>query len=136
MAGSCWECQHFKRQGGHQWGICRAPLPRLVDTPPDRALSVLKPREKTDCPTFLQKTGGPTLTPQALDKLLAKNRFKGRTADAVRLVLLKGLHRAEAARRCDVDRAAVTRMLNKIAERLACPACGRPIKRHPVPVPE
>lgn len=137
MAECCWECQHFKRpRGGYQWGHCRAPLPRLVDPPPDRVLLVLKPKEATECPTFLQKTGGPTLSPVALDKLLRKNRFKGRTADAVKLVLLDGVPRAEAARRMAIDRSAVTRMLNKLAERLACPACGRPIKHHQVPVPE
>lgn len=48
---------------------------------------------------------------------LAKMGFKGRTADAVRLVLDKGYTQYRAAKEIGVDQAAVSRMLKKIRER-------------------
>lgn len=43
--------------------------------------------------------------------------FKGRTADAVRLVLEKGYTQYRAAKEIGVNQAAVSRMMKKIRER-------------------
>lgn len=62
----------------------------------------------------------------ALRRVLRLYRFdpKGRTAKALRYVLVNGLNQSEAARRAGLDPAAVNRALARIQEGKVCPYCG------------
>lgn len=128
MARTCFDCQFFRKAGGMEWGRCdppypvwfaaAAPKPKVITKPDDPELAPL-------CSLFVRKTEGPPINEDAVNQLLYRHRFRGRTAEAVKLVLLKGLTNAEAARALKVNRSGVTRMLQKLARDNTCPACGQ-----------
>lgn len=57
-----------------------------------------------------------------LDRINA--RFSGRTAEALRLVLLEGFSQRAAAQQCGLDHAAVSRAVGKLMITTTCPTCG------------
>lgn len=51
-------------------------------------------------------------------------KHTGRAAQAADLVINHGMSRRAAAKQCDVDPAAVTRLVNKYTVTTVCPCCG------------
>lgn len=124
----CANCAHYRQDGGWDWGYCHAPLPRWA--PPAKPLLIANPQDRAlagSCPAYcLLVPAKVRPSPDLVDRILEVRRFKGRTADAAKLVLTQGATRAEACRQAGVDQAALTRMLQKLANVITCPGCGRP----------
>jgi predicted DNA-binding protein (UPF0251 family) len=65
------------------------------------------------------------MTPKQFDKLMATRRFRGRTLDGLRLMLVDQLPLLDAAYRVGIRRETLTQALNGITEVKVCPTCGQ-----------
>lgn len=65
---------------------------------------------------------------ETVQAALTARRFSGRTAAAVKQVLVAGSTIADAAAEAEVDAAAVSRMLTKLSVKTTCQCCGHTSK--------
>lgn len=67
------------------------------------------------------------MTPRQFAEALSATRMlpSGKTAAAVRLVLVDGMTSYAAAQRIGVHESAVTRAVNRLRPRQTCPTCGQ-----------
>lgn len=122
----CTDCAHFHREGGTEWGWCKATLPVWISAPPLLISDPDAPELAPNCNSFCKVLKMPAkLTEEVVDRLLRARRFRGRTAEAIKLVLLHDQTRAEASRTVGVSGAAVSRMMKKLESISICPACGQ-----------
>lgn len=67
------------------------------------------------------------MTPKRFEKLADVNRLKGKTREAVRMVLVDGESGYAAANACQIAESTVSRALARMRREI-CPSCKQPIK--------
>lgn len=120
----CRRCSHYLKEGQLDMGACQAPRPFWSEKFP---MIVPADQDASQCPCFAAgKPYATRVNTQILDRFLNRHRMYGRTAMAVKDVLLREARVSEAARRFSISPQAVSAMLKKLGARKICPACGKP----------